>query len=347
MIFQDGRIVFANQAFASMSGYALHELLGRSLEDVQENIIAEDRALVWNRYQDRLKGKNVPDRYEFRALRKDGSVIWLEIYASRIEFQGKPSVQAAILDVTERKKAEEELKRYRAHLEELVAERTDELRREIAERKMAEEKIRTSLREKELLIKEVHHRVKNNLQVICSLLNLQSDYIKDDKAIEIFRESQNRVKSMAIIHEKLYKSKDLASIDFADYARALAADLFKSYRSTSGRVQLRMNVQDVFLGIDTAIPLGLIINELLSNALKHAFPEGRDGEIQIDLLRKGAGFELVVGDNGIGFPEDLDFRNTESLGLQLVVTLTDQLKGTIELDRTRGTEFRIAFSEID
>lgn len=219
--------------------------------------------------------------------------------------------------------------------------------RDITERVKAEERIRASLREKELLIKEVHHRVKNNLQVISSLLSLQSDYVKGDEVAEIFRESQNRVKSMAIIHEKLYKSGDLARIDFVEYIRALAADLFKSYKVLSGRVQLLLNVQYVFLGIDTAIPLGLIINELLSNALKHAFPDGRNGEVRIDLLSLGDGFELIVADNGIGIPGDLDFRNTESLGLQLVVTLTDQLRGTIELDNRRGTEFKITFSEIE
>jgi len=216
---------------------------------------------------------------------------------------------------------------------------------DITERKRAEDQIKASLEEKEVLLREIHHRVKNNLQIISSLLNLQSRYIKDKQVLHVFKESQNRIKSMALIHKKLYQSKDLARIDFAEYVRSLIADLFRSYKADYDLITLKINIDDVFLGIDTAIPCGLIINELVSNSLKYAF-KGGQGEIRIDLHSEKEGkFTLIVSDSGLGLPKDLDFRNTESLGLQLICTLVDQLQGTIGLDRTGGTKFKIAFTE--
>jgi PAS domain S-box-containing protein len=217
------------------------------------------------------------------------------------------------------------------------------LLQDVTERRVAEERIRLSLKEKEVLLKEVHHRVKNNLQIISSLLNLQSKYIKDDQALEMFKESRNRIRSMTLIHEKLYRSKDLANIDVAEYIQNLSSNLFRSY--SAGRIALKTQVDDMLLGIDTAIPCGLIINELVSNSLKHAFPE-KHGEIYVNLHRDNGRFTLIVSDNGVGFPQNVDFRNTDSLGLQLVCTLTDQLDGAIELNRTGGTEFKITFGEI-
>ena len=221
-----------------------------------------------------------------------------------------------------------------------------DLRRDITERKRTEEQIRASLREKEVLLKEIHHRVKNNMQVIISLLNLQSKHVKDKRDWEIFKDSQNRIKSMALIHDKLYQSKDLASINFAEYIENLARHLFNTYSVSSSAIKLVADIKDVPLDIDTAIPCGLIINELISNSLKYAFPDGREGEIQIKLYAsKDDTFSLIVRDNGIGLPEDLDFRNTKSLGLQVVVALVEQLKGTIELDRSEGTAFKIVFKK--
>ena len=214
------------------------------------------------------------------------------------------------------------------------------------QRLQTEDQIKASLREKEVLLREIHHRVKNNLQIISSLLNLQSRYIKDKQVLHVFQESQDRIKSMVLIHTKLYQSKGLARVDFAEYIRSLIADLFRSYKADCDLITLKTNVDDVFLAIDTAIPCGLIINELVSNSLKYAFPEDGQGEIRIDLhWEKGGKFTLIVSDSGVGFPRDLDFRNTESLGLQLACTLVDQLQGTIGLDRTGGTKFKIAFTE--
>ena len=218
--------------------------------------------------------------------------------------------------------------------------------RDISERKCTEDEIKASLKAKEVLLKEVHHRVKNNLQIISSLLNLQLGYIKDKGALELFKESRNRIKSMAFIHEELYRSKQLSNVNFTEYIRNLAATLFRSYGVDPNTVALKIEADDVLLGVDAAIPCGLIVNELVSNALKHAFPEGRKGEIRIGFRRQNDnGFALTVCDNGIGFPKDVDFRNTGSLGLQIVCTLTDQMHGIIELRGVGGTEFRIMFTE--
>ncbi|HEY9858020.1 MAG TPA: histidine kinase dimerization/phosphoacceptor domain -containing protein [Candidatus Obscuribacterales bacterium] len=223
-----------------------------------------------------------------------------------------------------------------------------QVQNELAERKRAEDQLKLSLKEKEVLLKEIHHRVKNNLQVISSVLRLQSDYVRDEKILALFNDSQNRIRSMALIHEKLYQSSNLLKINFDEYIRDLTDNLIRSYVSFSSAVTLTTNAIGVWLNIDTAIPCGLIINELVSNSLKHAFSEtNQENEIQISITSAHDNeFTLIVRDNGIGFPEDIDFRNTESLGLELVCIFTEQLDGTIELDRSNGTAFVITFSEI-
>jgi two-component sensor histidine kinase len=200
------------------------------------------------------------------------------------------------------------------------------------------------LQEKERLLKEIHNRVKNNLQVISSLLNLQAGYIEDEPARLKFKESQDRLKALALIHEKLYQSADLTSIDFAGYIRNLAVHLFRSHKVDAHAVALQINTDPINIDIDRAIPCGLILNELLTNALKYAFPNGKTGAIRIH-CHEDAHRQLVltVGDNGIGLPRDLDFRQTDSLGFQLINTLIDQIHGTIALDRMGGTTFNISF----
>ncbi len=217
--------------------------------------------------------------------------------------------------------------------------------RDITERKRNEEQIKESLAEKEVLLKEIHHRVKNNLQVISSLLRLQSRYIQDNVILEMLKESQNRVRSMALVHEHLYQSKDLSRIDFAEYIRNLSSHLFQAYEVKARGVKLNINVVPVFLNIDTVVPCGLIINELVSNSLKYAFPEASRGDISIEFSYQNDEhkFILKVSDNGIGFPEDLDYKNSGSLGLRLVCSLVRQLKGNIELVAQAGTVFQISF----
>lgn len=213
------------------------------------------------------------------------------------------------------------------------------------ERKRAEGQLKKSLDEKELLLKEIHHRTKNNMQIISSLLWLQSKDIKEEKYQLMFRDCSNRILSMALLHEKVYESPDLLEIDLQAYLTSLLCDLFASYGETTDRIEYSIETNDISLDLDTGIPCGLLIQELVSNSLKHAFPEKRRGKIWLILQPRDNGeIELIVGDDGIGFSEDLDYRKTQSLGLQLVTTLAEkQLRGTIELDGTKGTVFKLTF----
>jgi PAS domain S-box-containing protein len=212
------------------------------------------------------------------------------------------------------------------------------------QRKRDEEALIRSMEEKDILLKEIHHRVKNNLMVISSLLMLQSGKVEDEEVRGFLQESRNRVASMSMIHERLSHSTDLGSVDFAEYVRSLAVVLFRNYQVDASRVRLHVDVPDVLLDIDTVIPCGLIINELVSNALKYAFTENREGELRILLHGSGEDeYELTVKDDGVGFPEGLDFRETGSLGMQIVTSLTDQMDGAVELEREGGTTFRIMF----
>jgi two-component sensor histidine kinase len=208
-----------------------------------------------------------------------------------------------------------------------------------------EEVLHASLREKDVLLKEIHHRVKNNLQVISSLLNLQSGAITEPAVLAMFSESQNRIKSMALIHEKLYQSKDLAQIDFTEYVRNLTNHLYRSYAVNVNLIKLNFDVENIHLNIDTAIPCGLLLHELVSNALKYAFPNGQKGEIGVRLFRQeGDRLVLLVKDNGVGLPKDLDVKNSKSLGLKLVHILAQQLQGDLNYHSESGTEFSLAFS---
>jgi len=255
---------------------------------------------------------------EHRIVDRNGSIHWLST-RSRTQFEGEGNSRHPVRTVG------------------AVA--------DITERKIAEEKIEATLQENEILLREIHHRVKNNMQIISSLLGLASETIKDKKYVDMFRESQNRINSMSLIHEKLYRSRDHAKIELKDYIRDLAHALFQSRGVKKGTILLNLNIENVPLGIDLSIPLGLIINELITNSLKYAFPEDRKGEIKVSFhLIDENTFELIVSDNGVGIPYDMDFRKTESLGLRLVTLLAEnQLKGNIDLDRSKGTEFNIKF----
>jgi two-component sensor histidine kinase len=224
----------------------------------------------------------------------------------------------------------------------------EELEKNIEERKRAEEQLSASLREKVVLLQEIHHRVKNNLQIISALLSLQSEHVKDAEALQMFEESRNRVRSMALVHEKLYESKDLSRIDFGQYIQNLTHHLLHSYAVDPSIIKLRLEAEEVFLGIDTAVPAGLIVNELFSNSLKHAFPDGREGEICIEFRSIGNG-QLVLKtiDNGVGLPQDRDLLDGSSLGLQLVDALVHQIEGSMEMEGNGGTTFTITFSELE
>ena len=210
---------------------------------------------------------------------------------------------------------------------------------DITRQKQDEAAIQAALDEKVLLLREIHHRVKNNLQIIISLTNLQMRQTDDPDVKQVMSETQNRVRAMSLVHEKLYRSESLSRIDFADYTRFLATQLFSYYGTDTRRVGLDFAMAKIMVDIVTAVPLGLLMNELVSNALKHAFPQGREGTISIHGEENGDIITLVVRDDGIGIPADLDWKNTTSLGMRLVTSLVDQVDGTIELDRSQGTTF--------
>jgi len=292
-------------------------------------------------------------------IKKDGTKIFVSISITAL-INSKGELRAFFMivnDITKFKMPEEKSVNTNDLLKSIMQERTSELIKlnkvlqdEINHREGIEntealgiERIESALKEKEILLKEIHHRVKNNLQIISSLLNLQSGYIKDKDSIAIFKESQNRIRSMAIIHEKLYQSKDMSQIDFSEYVSELVSNLFSSYSLNSALIILHQNINNILLEIDLAINLGLIINEIVSNAFKHAFPSGSKGNLYISLKKNEQKYELIIEDDGIGFSSEIDFRTTESLGLQLIITLVEQIGGEIFLFREKGTKFVIKF----
>jgi two-component sensor histidine kinase len=209
--------------------------------------------------------------------------------------------------------------------------------------------VEQQIKEKETLLKEVHHRVKNNLQTVSSLLSLQSRSIEDDTVKNLIKSSQNRVISMAMVHEMLYMRDDLSKIEFKSYVQELSEYLVKSVKGVDNNIKLNLNIPDIQLGIDTAIPLGLLINEAISNALKYGIKDDEDGEIHIALKQvHDQGFELEIGDNGPGYSDSINYKNTKSLGLKLIHNLVRQLKGTITRDGSKkGTNYLIKFRELD
>jgi two-component sensor histidine kinase/PAS domain-containing protein len=216
--------------------------------------------------------------------------------------------------------------------------------RDITDRKIAEDNVRHTLEEKDVLLQEIHHRVKNNLQVVSALIELQIQYMKDRNSINTLRDSQNRIRTMALIHETLYRSHDLSKVEFQIYIKKLVDALFDTYSIDESTIKTIFEVDSVLLDVDTAIHCGLIVNELVSNSFKHAFPDRRTGTITIGFHQLGSDYTLSYADNGVGIPEGIDFNNTESLGLKLVSLLsTEQLDGTIQLIRGEGTKYCIVF----
>jgi two-component sensor histidine kinase len=250
---------------------------------------------------------------EKRYIHKDSSVIWVNLTVSLVpdELRGEEHFIAVVEDISARKTAEATVKK--------------------------------SLEEKEVLLREIHHRVKNNMQVISSLLSLQASNIEDERLHKLFQESQSRVRAMALIHEILYDSDDLSSIDLSTYVSRLAASMTRMYGADSSQVRLNVESDDITLRIDDMVPCGLAISELISNSLKYAFPDGREGEINIRVTSTPeGGVKLVVRDDGVGLPAELDIRTTGTMGMGLVVGLVEkQLGGRLELDRTHGTCFTI------
>ncbi len=344
IISSEGRFLDVNDAFCRLTGYSREELLAHSLAKIEAKETAE--GIMQHSREILRKGE---DRFETQYRRKDGSLIDVEVSVVATDRHGGQFVTFHH-DITERKRDQEDLVNSRNELEQKVLARTRELKEineslqeEIALRNKAEKEIVSSLREKEMLLKEIHHRVKNNMQVISSLLFMQARAQKDEKVKAILKESQDRIKAIALVHEKLYQSTDLDQIDYTDYLRKITDHLFESYKIDSNIITLHLNAEKAVLHIDKAVPCSLIINEMISNSLKHAFPEGRKGVITIDFRKGTDNYILTYSDDGIGIPVGITFDRTESLGMQLIKGLTKQINGLIELNRTAGTKYTITF----
>ena len=309
----------------------------------------DDRQKILPMIQEQIEEKRPFIEAEYRLLSRDGAWLWFLSRGRIVDYDenGTPSHLTGVsIDITNRRLMESEIRSLNTVLEQRVKDRTEALSQannalevENAQRLEAETKLRASIEEKSMLLKEIHHRVKNNLQIIASLLNLQSRYIRDEQTLAAIRESQNRVKAMALVHEKLYRAEDISHISLEDYVKFLGNGLFQFYDAKSRGIRFQLDIQAVSVDINTAIPLGLIINELISNSLKYAFPEGRKGTVSVTVRQEGMDLTVLYADDGIGIPAELDWKNTQSLGLRLVNTLVDQMDGTVELDRTGGTRF--------
>ncbi|BDZ69784.1 PAS domain S-box protein [Methanobacterium petrolearium] len=309
----DGHLADVNQAAMDVTGMTRDELVDKPFTDL--GIFPEEELqLNIKRFPMLAKGKGIVP-FESKIYDVNGEIRFIEVKQTFIELDGK--VEYILLICSD-----------------------------ITRRKEADDKIKSSLKEKEVLLQEIHHRVKNNMQIISSLLNLQKQYVDDKEAVNVLMESQNRVKSMAIIHEKLYKSEDLVHIEISEYIESLVNGLFYSYAVEMGVITPILEVERITLNMETAVPLGLIVSELVSNSLKYGFPDERRGKIWVYLKKNGDQYHLTVGDNGVGFPEGFEFKNTETLGLQLVNNLLNQLGGEMTLETHHGTLFEIRFKEL-
>jgi PAS domain S-box-containing protein len=304
--------IYVGPQIESLLGYTQEEWL-REPVLWYERLHPEDRQLLDQEFA-RGCATGGPFRAECRFIAADGRIVWVHGEARLIrDADGFPLfLQGVAFDITETKRAED--------------------------------LVRESLREKELLLKEIHHRVKNNLQVTSSLLRLQAAKVGDEGARQTLRESQDRIRSIALVHEMLYRSHDLSRVGFAEYVKALLLQLFRSYNADSRGIRHVIDVGEVELGIDVAVPCGLILNELVANALKHAFSDGRAGKIEVLMKAEPSRYLLTVRDDGVGLPPGLDPRRTDTLGLQLVRTLADQLEGDFRVGSEGGTEVTVTVS---
>ena len=309
----NGSIAYVNPAFEKTSGYSASELMGKNVSCLRSREHADraDRNL-WDTITAKKSWQGV-----FHNQRKDGSLYW------------EASTISPILD------SSGEITRYIG------------INENITDRRDMEERVRESLREKEVLLKEIHHRVKNNLQIVSSLLRLQSSRIENSVAKEALQDMQNRVRSMALIHEHLYRSDNLARVDMAAYLKTLCQQVFRAMVATNREITIQMHLDSLFLEMDQAIPFGLLVNELVSNAFKHAFPAGGKGQVVVDfhLMPEREEWRLRVADNGIGLPADFDISKNTSLGLQLVVDLTRQIGGQLAIVVAPSAIFEVTFAE--
>jgi len=331
------RFEYVNPAFAKLVGCSTADLIGKSIDDF---IHHEDREILKDAMRKRMAGET--NSYEVRLVSLDGQVVYVQITGTpRWQEDKVVGSISVITNLTEHYVAEQERRIYERTA--TLARSNEMLLAEIVERKRAEEVLDMSLKEKEALLRGIHHKVKDNLQLISCLIYLQSKWAVEERPQDIVQACQNRIKSMAMVHEKLSGSENLAKINLAEYVKSLVDYLFQFYNVPPGRIALDFDVDGIRIGVDTAVSCGFVINELVSNSIKHAFPKGQKGEIGIEFHPDGEGFKMVIRDNGTGFKAD--HLKANALGLQLVRTAVKHIEGSLKIDGSRGTRLEIAFRE--
>lgn len=305
-----GIIVMINSTTEGLFGYSREELIGQSIDILAPDSFRKHHPEMRSHYLAHPEARAMGHGRDLYGRHKSGREFPVEIGLNPIGTPQGTMVLASVIDITERKSQEEQLK--------------------------------SALKEKELLLAEIHHRVKNNLQIIESLLGMQSDIVPDVTAVSVLKESQNRVKSMALIHQVLYESQDFSRVDFSSVIRNLVDNLSISYALEASRIEIAMNIEEIYLPLDTSIPLGLILNELCSNALKHAFVDNHTGKLEINFVYFDSNnLQLSVSDNGVGIPNEFDMDNTTSLGLQLIQLLSMQISAHLTIWRSNPTKFEL------
>ena len=345
IVHREGTLLYVNPAGASQLSYDAKSLIGKSFFSM---VAPASHETVREAVARRMKGEEVPP-YEIQILDKNGTLRTVLVHGALISYDGAPSSINVLTDITPLKQAQDAIRQANEELEKRVQKRTEDLRQanvqlttEITARAQAEQEISKSLEEKVLLLREIHHRVKNNLQIITSLLKLQSRFISDHGVQEAIRDTQSRVRAMSLVHERIYRSPDIAEINLKEYLLFLVRQVAQFYNVQPHQVAISVTMPPIMADIDMVTPLGLIMNELVSNSLKHAFPNGQKGSISITgEISENDRLRFTYHDSGIGMPQNLDWQNSESLGLRLVNSLVDQLDGTITLQEGEGTTFVI------
>ncbi len=337
LLHQDEEIIYAN--ITALKTLGLKSLSDIGTLTISDMVMPEELDFVRHRFKQVFEGIDVPFVEMHIKRPSDQQLIEIESKPTIIEYNNQKVIQVVFRDISVEKKLLQEKQRVQQ-----AEEVNLELKTEMLERKEAEIRLKKSLLEKEVLLKEVHHRVKNNMQIISSILNLQSSNINDPGIKRLFEESQDRIKSMALVHENLYRTKDFANIDFDSYITSLIENMYRSYDVDSRRITYDLDLDKVQLNIDLAIPCGLIINELISNSIKHAFGSSNKGTIFVSLKRIGEQIILSVGDNGKGIDKNVNIYETQSLGFQLVTALVQQIEGNILVETLAGTKFIITFT---